>query len=386
MTSRMAGSEPGAGDPFVQFSLDALVSATARLRPDSLAFTERGQSMPYGILAVQVAAFARQLSEGGLKPGERIVITGGAEISLVVALIAALRGGYEPALAPLDLEADELAAFARAVNAAALVGPSQHGDFSPADTFLSTAASVATIRLVASYGPEAFDGAVDLSPGACLRYAAAFPDNGLDRAKFAAAATPRVITADRRNGATPVVHHQSTLIVAGLDVAARARIGRETPILCTLPPTSFAGLVAGPFAALLSGATLHLHGPFDARDFLEMRDRLASPHLVVPLAVAGELMHADALTGLASAILVSRQTAEAVCLPEAIEAPCALIDLYAVGERAAIAEPRHAGSPRPPAQEPHFIGFDKSRVLAVAALPAAGNGLALQGAAVTAPT
>jgi hypothetical protein len=372
-------------DPFAQFSLDALVSATARLRPESFACHDRVQSLPYGMLAVHVAALARQLSECGLKPGETIILTGGAEASLVVALIAALRGGYEPALAPLDLEPAQLAAYARALNAAAIIGPSHYGDFSPAETFLATAASVDSIRLVGSYGPQLFDGTLDLSPAACLRYATAFPDNGLDRPAVEPVAPPRIMTFDRGHGGRPVFHRQSTLIAAGLDFAARAKVGRETPILCTLPPTTFAGLVAGPFAALLSGAVLHLHGPFNAQDFVKTRDRLVHPHLVAPVTIASELRHAGVMDDLASAILVSRLALqESAYVPEHFEAPCAIIDLYAIEERAAVAEQRREGLAQPPAQEPHFVGFDESRVLTIATLPGASDRFALHGAAVTA--
>jgi hypothetical protein len=248
---------------------------------------------------------------------------------------------------------------------------------------------VHSIRLVASYG-EGFDGAIDLSAAACLRYAAAFPDDGLERARSAPAAPPRIITADRNRHFAPVFHLQSTLMAAALDVAARAKIGRETPILCTLPPTTFAGLVAGPFAALLSGTALHLHGPFHARDFLQTRDKLTAPHLVMPIEIAQDMVRANVIVPPASAILVSRRTAnEALRLPEQIEAACSLIDLYAIDETAAIAEERRGGTPLPPAQEPHFIGFDDARILAVAAMPQAGNnglgnnGLVLQGAAVS---
>jgi acyl-CoA synthetase (AMP-forming)/AMP-acid ligase II len=384
MTTQVAGQSAEERDPFADFSLAALISATARLRPDSLAFHDRAQSLPYGLLAGQVAAVARLLSDCGLKPGERILITGGAEISPIVVLIAALRGGFEPALAPLDLDPAGLADYARALDVAALVGPSHYGDLCPIETCLMTAAAVASIRLVASCGPEAFDGAVDLSPAACTRYAAAHPDDGLERGKSAPAVPPRIITLDRGHELKPVFHRQSTLIAAGLDFASRARIGRETPILCTLPPTSFAGLVAGPFAALLSGAALHLHGPFDARDFLKLRDRLARPHLVVPAAVAANLLQADAMAGLASAVLVSRPSVRVGAhLPERLAAPCAVIDLYAVDEMAAVAEERSGGVAQPPAREPHYIGVDDDRVLAIATLPASGSSFLLHGAAVT---
>jgi len=171
-------------------------------------------------------------------------------------------------------------------------------------------------------------------------------------------------------------------MAAGLDFVARAKIGRATPILSTLPPTTFAGLVAGPFAALLSGAPLHLHGPFEADDFLKMRDNAGHAHLVVPARIAPDLLGAAVLEGLASTVLVSRLPATGIFTPPApFACPCPLLDLYAIDESAAVAEPRRGGVSIPPAAEPHFVGFDESRVLTI---EAPGDGaLAFQGAAVT---
>ncbi len=150
-------------------------------------------------------------------------------------------------------------------------------------------------------------------------------------------------------------------MAAGLDFVARAKIGRATPILSTLPPTSFAGLVAGPFAALLSGAMLHLHGPFAADDFLKTRDRAGHAHLVVPAAIAPDLESAAILEGLASTVLLSRLSAEAgFTSPPSFASPCPLVDLYAIDETAAVAEPRRGASAAQPAPEPHFVGLRRS--------------------------
>jgi len=174
----------------------------------------------------------------------------------------------------------------------------------------------------------------------------------------------RIFTFDRRRG-RPVAHEQTTLMAAGLDLVARAEIGRATPIISTVPPTSFAGLVAGPFAALLSGVTLHLHGPFAAEDFLKVRAHAAGAHLVIPAALAAEFAGASLLDGLASAVLVSRSPTAAEFAPPALSAPCPLIDLYALGETAAVAERRRGEAATPPATEAHFVGFDDARVLTI---------------------
>lgn len=370
-------------DFFSAYSFDTLISGAARLRPQAVALSDHGATVPFDLLAGHASALARLLADSGLKPGERVLLTGGAEISLVIAIVAALRGGFEPALAPLGLDAGELAAHARAIDAAALAGPTAYGTPIEAETYLAAAALAPSIRLVATLGPQAIDGAVDLSTEAVLRYAAENPEINIERGKPAPSHASRIITFCRRSK-TPVIHQQATLMAASLDFIARASIGRETPILSTLPPTSFAGLVTGPLAALLSGATLTLEGPFDARAFLKSREDIGHAHLVVPVAIAGDLAKAGVFDGLASAVLVSRLSSQMSFVPpDRIVAPCPLIDLYAIGESAAVAEHRQDGVPLPPAHAPHFIGFDEARTLTLEACPRRGEPLAIRGAGVT---
>ncbi|MGB9187343.1 MAG: hypothetical protein WCB34_05095, partial [Methylovirgula sp.] len=265
---------------------------------------------------------------------------------------------------------------------AALAGPTSYGAPVPPETYFAAAAAAPSIRLVATLGPQEIDGAVDLGTGAVLRYAAGRPDIGLERGK-PAPAPPRIITFDRRRK-IPMFHQQATLMAASLDFIARASIGRETPILSTLPPTSFAGLVAGPLAALLSGATLYLDGPFEAQAFLKRRDELGHAHLVIPAAVAAEFSRAGVFEGLASAVLVSRLSATMPFMPpEPLATPCPVIDLYAIDEAAAVGELRRAGTAVAPALAPHFVGFDDARILTVEACPQPGRPLACRGAAVT---
>jgi acyl-CoA synthetase (AMP-forming)/AMP-acid ligase II len=369
-------------EAFAPYSLETLLFGAARLRPEVIALADRTTGCPFGFVAQQVAALARLFADCGLKPGERVLISGGSEISLVITVIAALRGGFEPALASLDLDPAELAAYSRAINAVALVGPTIYGDLKPVDAFFAAAATVPSIRLVATSGPGEVDGAVDLSAAAVLRYAAAHLDDGLERGKPPPASPPGLITLDQNRPRNPVEHQQATLMAAGVDFVARAKIGRATPILSTLPPTSFAGLATGPFAALLSGATLYLHGPFNAADFLKARDRAGQAHLIVPAIIAPDLRGAAVLDGLASCVLVSRLSAEAgFTAPPPFVCPCPLIDLYAIDEAAAVAEPRRGGMAMPPATEPHFVGFDESRVLTIEM--DSEHALAFRGAAVT---
>lgn len=380
MSAGPAPAEPQR-EAFAPYSLETLVSGAARLRPENIAFSDRATTCPYGIVAAQVAALARMLTDYGLRAGERLLLAGGTELSLVIGLIAAVRGGFEPALAPLDLDAEELAACAKMVGAAAILGPVAYGSLTLAETYFTAAAAAPSVRFVGTFGPHEIDGAIDLSSAAIQRYAAAHPDAGLERGKSLPQAS-HVTTFDRGQR-KPVMHQQATLMAAGLDFITRAKIGRGTPILSTLPPVTFAGLVAGPFAALLSGASLYLHGPFDAAAFIKMRENAGHAHLVVPAPVATDFAAAPIARGLASLVVVSRFSAAArFTLPSSLACTIPVVDLYAVDESAVIAERRHGSTPLRPAAEPHFVGFEESRVLTI---EAAGNGpLGFRGAAVTA--
>jgi hypothetical protein len=97
--------------------------------------------------------------------------------------------------------------------------------------------------------------------------------------------------------AGPRLCGQQALVAAALELLSRAKIGMRDPILSTLAPVSFAGLAAGPYAALLAGCALHLHGPFDAAAFLATFETRAPTHLVAPVALA-EALAADGPLGL----------------------------------------------------------------------------------------
>ncbi len=373
-----------AADPFAQFGLDTLLSGAARLRPDSLALADRDETLTYAAFASRATALGHLFAEHGLKPGERVILTGGACNALVIALIAAIRAGLEPALAPIDLSARDLSAYARAVKAVAVIGTTSYGAFDPGDLYLLAAADAATIRLVATLGPGEMDGAVNLGSDAIKRHSASSFYTGFERGKPSTTALAKIFTLPRGDGATPVMHKQSTLIAAGFDFVARAKIGRETPIFSTLPPVRFASLVAGPVSTLLSGAALHFDGPFEAAAFLKACERAGRAHLIVPALFGQDFVQTGATKNLASLTLVSQmRSGDSLALPAMLASDCPLVDLYAFDEIAAVAEPRRSGMAQQPAQDAHHIGFENTKILAVKGQPGRTGGLSLSGAAVS---
>jgi hypothetical protein len=116
----------------------------------------------------------------------------------------------------------------------------------------------------------------------------------------------------------------------------------SNPVFTTLAPVRFATLAAGPYAALLAGAPLYLHAPFDARSFVSEFEACGPAHLVAPRALAEALAASGGAWRLASLILSGSGVAG---LPP-IDNGGALVDLDGLSElaRATIA-PMMAAEP-----------------------------------------
>jgi hypothetical protein len=168
------------------------------------------------------------------------------------------------------------------------------------------------------------------------------------------------------------VHLQRTLVAAALDFISRAQIGTRLPLVTTIFPSSFAGLVAGPVAALAAGAPLILHAPFEGRALIETLDALQPAHLIAPAMIADELKEAGLVDGahLASLTLLTRfnrfPAEPARELARSLESDgTPVFDLYAIGEHAALAEARSPDGVRTsPLAQPHLLNFDGRELVA----------------------
>jgi hypothetical protein len=355
-------------DPLATFDLDTLITAAARLRPERTFVTDTADaSVTFAALDERSRHMAALFASLGLVPGDCLLLAATARCSTIVALAAALRAGLDVALAPPHLTSDETAAFAARTRAVAVAAGNDYGPLSPIETMMGVAAVCQDIRLVGALD-GAVDGAVDLSEP-CT-------------APLPGASASRIVTYVP-GGA--LRHTQRTLIAAALDYMSQTQLGMQQPLVTTIPPASFAGLVAGPLAALVSGAMLHLHGPFSTAPFLELIEREAPVHLVAPGALASALQQASLLEGdvIASVSLLHRAVrAEETHMP-LDGGKTAVFDFTAFGETAAVVEPRDAdGLSLPPALTPHMIEVGGRSLTAVRRMPAGGP-IRFEGEAVT---
>jgi acyl-CoA synthetase (AMP-forming)/AMP-acid ligase II len=376
-----AAQHAAAAGVLARFDFSSLLAGAAHLRPHEPAIGDAGaprRDLSFAELDRRVTALAQAWRELGLQSGERILISAPASSIASIAVLAAARAGLDAALAPLHLARADLACFARSVGAVALAGEPCAGDLAPVDALFAVAAEAADVRLVCALGSQAIDGAVSLDPQS-LPFDPEFAPAG--------GARGAILTHDREGRIG--YHSQQALIAAALDLAARARIGADRPILSTLAPMSFAGIVAGPLLALLTGARLVCAGTFDAKTFVGAIEA-AQPHLVAPAAATQMLCEAGLIDRdrIASLIALTRfdgadrhveQRAPALSAGPRLPR---IIDYYACDECAAIAEPRGDDAmAQAPAADDHVIHLDERAILAVGRSEG-GNGFI--GAAVSA--
>src|SRR5947209_7879977 len=191
--------------------------------------------------------------------------------------------------------------------------------FNLEEALFEAAASSETVRWIATLGPGAADGAIDLCP----------EHLHLDTAKTLRVPEVRPLVGTLTSDGEPLFHEQSALLAAALDIVGKAGIVAGSHILSTLSPASFAGLVTGPVASLLSGAPLTLFGPFEAVGFVAAIDSIRANHCVFPAAILPDLGRAGLLQDkvLATAVAVIRGDAALE-----LQGDCPLIEVHTLGE------------------------------------------------------
>ncbi|MDB5508149.1 MAG: putative AMP-dependent synthetase [Hyphomicrobiales bacterium] len=265
----------------------ALLDGAARLRPDRPALSDQRDTLTFAEFDARVSALAAQLSALELGPPARALLLGGASASAVVLAFAALRAGLDLALVPAHLEPEDLARHtAELAPSILLVDPffqSAQGE----EAVLALAGAQQSVRVICSLQP--IDGAVMLD---------------MDRTGASGWGACNGSIFLRSVDETLRVCAQAELLQAGLDIATQGRIRANEPILSTLSPMSFAGLVAGPIAALLAGAQCALHAPFESTRLSAEFDMLAPCHVVAPARIASLLVEARVIAPEACASLI----------------------------------------------------------------------------------
>jgi hypothetical protein len=369
------------------YDLNTLLAGGARVRPQRIALSDGPLDAPSALTFADLDAFVSRAAAAwqalGAQTGECVLIATGARTAPLIALLGALRAGLDVALLPEACEIETLVHAGNCVNAVVLCAEADAIGRGFAG-LMSAGAQIESVRVLAGLGD--FGEAADADGIAPLELIA---QQCAPVAHSTVARKGAIVTFDD-NGAA-CFHSQRTLAAAALDFVTRAGVLAHSPILSTVAPARFAGLVAGPIAALVSGAPLVLHGPFNGAALIALVDSLGPSHLIAPGALLGPLSESGLLDGprLASITLLERCVSPQdmahhprPVLARPTRGP-ALIDLLAVGEQAAIAQARQRdGAPAPMGATTHALSIDGANIIAVNFNQIAGD-IVLSGAAVS---
>lgn len=321
------------------------IAAAASRTPNAPLVADDETGFDAALARRHVRQMEAYLRAAGIAAGERVLIAAGLRADALLATTAVLALGATPVLAPVGLGTVDLAAHARAAEAVALIGPTSYGPLQLGEAYLSVAALVDTVRLVVTQGPGEVDGAVDLSTATLLDQPDFAWPGGPDAAEDAA---PVGCCVGPAGAPTLSLQAESTLAEAARQLIEAAGIGPGARLLSTLPPTTTASLVAGPYAAWMGGAALHLHGPFDAAKFLAACDAGPAPFLVIPGPLAPRFAEPCLTARLAGLLLIWRQAGlPGMGLPPALACDCPIVDLYAFDDERLVIRRRAGGEAQP---------------------------------------
>jgi hypothetical protein len=315
-----------------RLTLDGLFRRTAMRRPYATALVDPGNRaadaagrplrLRYAEADRVITALAVRLKEMGLGAGAVIGVQMPNVAEQVLTLLAIRRAGCVAALLPwLWRRADCVTALSR-VAAKALITGCNSEDFDPAQMAMRVAAEVFSIRYVCGFGGTMPDGTVALDELLSPASPAVF-NEGEPWGDDPAAITFEV----GEDGPVAVARSDEELLAGGLPVFLESGIARQSAILSSIPPASFAGLAVTLVPWLLCGGALVLHDVFDA-DVL--RTQLAEEHcgaVMLPAAFATALPRSNAI-----AVALWRSPELLASAPKWDIAGEALIDVSVFGE------------------------------------------------------
>jgi hypothetical protein len=271
-------------------TFDVLLREAARMHPYTSMSPER---LSFARLDTLADHYAARWREALARLGDGAVLIAVPTAQSFAAIVGSLRAGLALSLAPPEIEAPGLDAAIVAANACILAGPVRYAGMSIGDLICRVAVDQESVSLVATHGAK-MSGVLSLDG---------------ERERDTAFESRRVLAQIRivQSDQGPVARFdESELIDAAGAIVLHAGIARGDSIVSTLSCASAAGLATGPLAALVAGARLTFHAPFDARVFLAMLEAAAPVHLVVPDTLARMLQAGGVLdTGLISSLILS---------------------------------------------------------------------------------
>jgi hypothetical protein len=164
--------------------------------------------------------------------------------------------GLVPCTLNVVSSADDIQKAAERVTAAGVITVSRYAHLKPAQAACEAASRYYGIRFVGAFGAAPPPGAISLSD---------WPDDDVSHETIASPQPGHaaLISFDAHGGGgEPHVRSHAQLISEALALSAISGLTSRGHLLGTFTPVSAAGVIASLAAPLISGAHVHLHGPF----------------------------------------------------------------------------------------------------------------------------
>jgi hypothetical protein len=284
-------------------TLDDLFCRAATRRPNAVALAdppnrERFTDGPprrltYAETDRVVSAIACRLRGLGLPSGAIIGIQLANTVESVLTLLGVWRAGLIAALLPLLWRRADAANVLAKLGAKAIITTTRIGDFDACAMACEVAADIFSIRCICSFGRNCRDGVVAFDD--LLDDAGFEPPQETVREGSGAAEVALVTFDVTPDGLVAVTRNHAELIAGGLAALVEGGIAPDARLLGCCATGSFAGLALTLLPWLLSGGTLLLHHGFDPDAFATQCRDGGCDTVVVPGALASQLVPAGLL-------------------------------------------------------------------------------------------
>ena len=255
-------------------------------------------ALSFADLRTHVSHFSAYVQTVGLKPGDTIICQLPNTAEHVVLMLGALDAGLNVAPVPFWWRRAELDPWITALQPQALltVGKAQSQNYS--ERFCQLAIDQLSIRFIFGLGTDLADGVSPLEPvldgnyPANASHAIQGSDTMTDASPYTLSdATPefgQIVLAGAEG--QPVFHGIPQLMATAKLHRDVLDLGSEDSLLNSFPLSGLSGLGGILFAWLASGATLHLHHPFDLDGFVTHLLEHEISYTCLPPRLGGQLL------------------------------------------------------------------------------------------------
>lgn len=255
----------------------------------------------------RVAALATVLRNIGLRRDDIVAVRMPNTAETVIALLAIWRAGLVACPIPLTWRRREWSSALETVSPKALITTTRIGEEDAALTACLIAQERFSIRFVAAFGPDEYDGVISLDRflGDAAKTDPKPEAEAIEPRERAGDHVAAITFTELASGMVPVPRCHASWIASAMRPAADLGLLPGSRLLSPFMLSHMTGLSGGLLACLLTGAMLVLHHPFDL-DTLGAQVASQRPNRALfPSSVANDLLALDDTRSIRSVLRVT---------------------------------------------------------------------------------